>query len=342
MRGAWRFQQFTKRLLPRAIILLYHRVAELLPDPQLLAVTPQHFAQHLEILRNYGHPAQLKRIDEILRYRNIGHRTVIVTFDDGYADNLYNAKPLLERYEIPATVFVATGYTDNSREFSSDELERVLLQPGTLPQMLRLTVDGKTHQWDLREAARYSEEGFERNRFWNVADPENPTPRHLVYRSLHTLLRPLPPGDRRRALDDLLNWAGVNCDSRPTHRALSPDEVVRLAAGGLVDIGCHTVTHPVLSALPTAMQRREIIRSKTRLEEVLGQRVGTFAYPYGTRSDYSEETVTIVREAGFSLACSNFPGLVQRAVPLYELPRLLVRDWNGEEFARRLQDWFRA
>lgn len=341
MRGAWRLGQFAKSFLPGVIILLYHRVARLLPDPQLLAVTPEHFAEHLEILRTYGSPLPLKRIDKCLRYPNLGQRAVIVTFDDGYTDNLYNAKPLLERYDIPATVFVMTGYLENNREYFCDELERVLLQPGTLPETLRLVVNEETHQWELGEATRYREEDFEPNRFWNVADSGNPTARHSMYRSLHNLLRPSPPEERRRIVDDIVAWAGAESVSRPTHRVLSPDEVCSLADGGLIEVGSHTVTHPVLSALPKARQRDEITRSKSRLEQILGGPVTSFAYPYGTRSDYTAETVVAVREAGFNRACSNFRGVVWPAQDRWQLPRCLVRDWDGEEFARRLRDWFR-
>ena len=94
----------------QAIILLYHRVAEVPCDPQLLCVSPKHFGQHLEHLRQkyevVGLPELVERVNERWRPR----RAAVITFDDGYADNLWNAKPLLEQYETPATVFAATGY----------------------------------------------------------------------------------------------------------------------------------------------------------------------------------------------------------------------------------------
>src|SRR5215510_103661 len=114
----------TSRFIPGAVILLYHRVTELSSDPQLLCVSRQHFAEHLEILRKYGFPIALKHVDQTRR----GRPGVILTFDDGYADNLNNAKPLLERYDVPATVFVTTGYVGSRREFWKDYLERIFLQ----------------------------------------------------------------------------------------------------------------------------------------------------------------------------------------------------------------------
>jgi len=140
-------------------------------------------------------------------------------------------------------------------------------------------------------------------------------------------------------LDELLAWAGAESVSRPTHRTLSPDEVVCLADGNLVEIGAHAVTHPVLSGMPAGLQRTEIRQSKTWLEEILGRGVSSFAYPFGTRSSYTQETVGMVREAGFMSACSNFRGLVQNGVNPYELPRYLVRNWPGEDFAHRLREW---
>ena len=324
------FRWFRNRFAPRALILLYHRVTELPSDPQLLCVTPQHFAEHLEILRRHGRPMRLQELNRALRNVDLAHRAVVVTFDDGYADNLYSAKPLLDRYDVPATAFVTSGYTGHEREFWWDELERLFLQPGILPDRLRLSINGSCYEWELGEAAHYSDQDFGRHRCWNVLEKDDPSPRQRLYRSVCQLLRPLPERARLKALDDLLGWAGVRVMGRPTHRSLSPDEVVLLAEGRLVEIGAHTLTHPVLSALPAAEQRTEIQGSKSRLESILRHPVTSFAYPYGSRSDYTAETVALVRDAGFTYACSNCAQVVWRGSDTFQLPRVLVRDWDGE------------
>ncbi len=86
-------------------------------------------------------------------------------------------------------------------------------------------------------------------------------------------------------------------------------EIQELANGGLVEIGAHTVTHPVLSRVAKDVQCVEIEQSKASLEQMLGRPVKNFAYPYGGRADYAPESVTAVRKAGFESACSNYPGL---------------------------------
>jgi peptidoglycan/xylan/chitin deacetylase (PgdA/CDA1 family) len=327
------------RVSPGSLILLYHRVVELPSDPQLLCVTPKHFAEHLEILRKQCRPIRLQQLAEASRNGNLPHLTVAVTFDDGYADNLYNAKPTLERYDMPATVFVTTGKMGNEREFWWDELERLLLQPATLPETLRLSINGSTHQWDLGKVPYDCEEEYQSYRRWNVLKQDDPTPRQRLYRSLCQLLRPLLECERGKVLDELLAWTGAESVGRPTHRTLSYDEVTCLGKEGLIDIGSHTVTHPVLSALSTAAQRTEIQRSKARLEEILGRPLTSFAYPYGTQSDYTAETTFMVRDAGFTCACSNFPAIIVGGTDRFQLPRLIVRDWDGEAFAHRLGEW---
>ncbi len=84
------------RFAQGTVILLYHRVAELPSDPQLLCVTPQHFAEHLEILRKHANPMSLQQLVKTLQAGKLPRRGVLVTFDDGYVDNLNNAKPLLK------------------------------------------------------------------------------------------------------------------------------------------------------------------------------------------------------------------------------------------------------
>ena len=332
-------RELRNRFAHAPLILLYHRVSDLPSDPHLLSVTQAHFAEHLEILRRHTRPMLLRDMVRALRDNNVPRRAIAVTFDDGYADNLHNAKPLLERHDVPATIYVTSGYVGASREFFHDKLEEMFLQPGKLPQLLRLTIGGHTHYWDLGDDARYSEDAYQRNRAWHILKVENPTARHSVYRSLCQLFFTLQDDERRQALEALATWAGTKLSCRPTYRALEPEEVRMLTNGGLVEVGSHTMTHPVLSALPFAQQRDEIQQSKTFLEEMLGRPVMSFAYPYGTRSDYTAETVAIVREAGYDHACSNFEGLVWQGTDPWQLPRFLVRDWDAETFSRKLREW---
>jgi peptidoglycan/xylan/chitin deacetylase (PgdA/CDA1 family) len=332
----WRLRRWAKRIAPKALILLYHRVAEVSSDPQLLCVSPKHFAEHLEVLRRNYHPLSLRSLRRRLALNLWPPRSVVITFDDGYADNLHNALPLLEAADVPATVFVVAGQLDSRREFWWDDLERILLSTPVLPDQLNLTVDGLSYVWNLKSPN--SDDCSDQR--WHVLMEAEPTPRQAAYRELAALLRGMESQARERQLEQLAAWAGLAVEGRPAYRALTSDEVKALAQDGLVEVGAHTMTHPVLSNLPGEAQQAEIVSSKRRLEELLGQPVTSFSYPYGTQSDYTTDTVRLVREAGFDCACSNFPGLVTFASDPYQLPRFLVRDWDGGEFARRLEGWF--
>ena len=103
IRGIGRLRRLARSIsnifIRQAIVLLYHRVIELPSDPQLLCVSPRNFAEQLQVIRGYGRAIQVKALGKALQSGNRGRPVVVVTFDDGYADNLYHAKPLLERYE---------------------------------------------------------------------------------------------------------------------------------------------------------------------------------------------------------------------------------------------------
>ena len=334
-------RRFRNRSTPRTLILLYHRIAALRSDPWRLGVTPGHFAEHLEVLRQHASVLRLQQLSRAISEGDLPDRSVVVTFDDGYADNLHNAKPLLESHGVPATVFVTTGYVGRGREFWWDELERLLLQPGPLPGELSLSINGSAHRWELGEAAHYDEKAFRSHLRWRAWE-KPPSPRHFLYSSLWELLHRADESERQGVLEQLLRWADAELVGRPTHRALAPEEVLALVEGELVEAGAHTVTHPALSALQAALQREEILGSRRRLQEIIGRTVTSFAYPYGRRVDYSAVTVGIVRQAGFDCSCSNFAGAVGRGTDPLQLPRFQVQDWDGDEFARRLSWWFDA
>src|SRR3712207_5681827 len=94
-------RRLKERVASRAIILMYHRVTEVNSDPWALCVSPCHFAEHLQVLQKHGCLLRLQELVQCLKDGNLPRLAVTVTFDDGYADNLYNAKPLLERYDTP-------------------------------------------------------------------------------------------------------------------------------------------------------------------------------------------------------------------------------------------------
>lgn len=316
----------------RFLILTYHRVGNLRTDPWSMTVTPQHFLEHLEVLRQYAHPVTLKRLSRGFIEGNLPDRSVAVTFDDGYADNLYGAKPLLERYEIPATVFVVTEYIGHKLGIWWDQVNRLLLQPGALPEELHLRINDNHYQWKLSKAAQRSGGVSRYPPLWRVGWDDSIF-RYYLCHSLAELLRPLTEGERQKVLNELLVWADAEPGVQPGHRSLSHEELVALAQTELIEVGAHTMTHPMLSLIPEASQRHEILGSKIRLEESLGQRVNSFAYPFGVPA---AGTVGIVREAGFTCACLLAQKYVNPLTDRFQLPRVAVEDWNGERFARWL------
>lgn len=330
-------RRLLRRLSRRAVILLYHRIAAIRPDPYRLAVQPQHFAEQLEVLRKRAHPIPLASLATALRRGSLPPRAIVVTFDDGYADNLYHAKPLLERTDVPATAFVTSGDLDRMREFWWDRLERILLDTPRLPDELSLRISGESRAWSLDlTTAAYGSVNAELHRSWSLEDGGTQTPRHALFRELYALLRGSSHDERESTLAHLQLWAGSTDAPRASHRALLGEELLRLADGELVEIGAHTVTHPALASLPLEAQRAEIVGSKNQLEHILGRRVTSFSYTHGSRNT---ETVRAVREAGFLCACSSTPAAVWSGADIYQLPRIEVRDCDGDTFEQRLRDW---
>jgi peptidoglycan/xylan/chitin deacetylase (PgdA/CDA1 family) len=316
------------------MILVYHRVADAKVDPFALSVSPKHFAQQLEVLKSIANPISLRDLVRAESDQQLPERPICITFDDGYADNLHNAKPAMIEAGVPGTVFVTPGYLDVPDDLWWDELTRLVLDPKSRRDELNVTVQGTHYSYVFPQ-----ENGPESNRRWKAWDPA-PGPRQTAYLELHTLLIALSDADRAQAMEQLRGgaaWFG----NRQKHRCLTEAELRELAFGDIVEIGAHTLTHPVLSTLTPEQQQEEIGGSKRRLEEMTGKRVTSFAYPYGKKNHYSQQTVKTVQANGFDCACSNFGGLVTRTSNRFALPRFQPMDWEGDRFAEIVESWYR-
>jgi peptidoglycan/xylan/chitin deacetylase (PgdA/CDA1 family) len=322
------------------LILVYHRVTVQEVDPYGLSVTPQHFSEHLEVL---GRDYQVLSLPEVVRRLDDGRiprRAVTITFDDGYADNLYEARPLLTRHGLPATVFIVAEAVWRQQEFWWDELGWLLLRPGNLPAAFRWDGTGRSYEWRLGDMAHYGADDHRRHVGWTLGSAQPAHPRQRFFRSMWQLAKLLSEVERGDLIQQIRRWAGAEPAGRPNHRPLSPEEVSLLERGGLIQVGAHSLTHPILSRLSAAEQQEEIQRGKERLEDILGHEVAMFAYPYGSRADYSAETMKLAQAVGFQAACANFRGLVQRGSDRFQFPRMGMANWGGEDFARRLRGWF--
>ncbi len=303
------------RFAPSGLILLYHRIADPPSDPFGLSVTPAGFAEHLEVIRKLARPTSLPDLVRSLGGRRVPRRAVVLTFDDGYADNLHAARPLLERFEIPATVFIATGYVGGDREFWWDDLERSLFTPGTSPRIPEVLQGaggsrGSDGVGDFGESDALGHRGF------RYADAGSPHPRHSLYREIYPILQAMPPEARDRAIGDLRRSAGLADLARADRRPLSGEELARLAESPLIDLGAHTIDHPLLTALPGPGRRLEILGSKASLEEMIGR-----------------------REAGFASACTTRVARLSRGEFPMDLPRVVPEGEDGASFERFLRRW---
>jgi len=335
-----RARRLVARFLPTAVVLAYHRVASPPQDPQLMCVSPAHFAEHLRLMRQAGECVTLR---DLVRWGAVGHvprRAIVVTFDDGYADNLEVAEPLLRAAGVPATVFVASGGLDVGRHFWWDEIEALLLHTGEVPAEITLTASGRRFAWTLKTADPSSTAmaGPEVTR-WDVARPETPSPRQAAYRDITRLCRGLAPDERDMALRSLVAQLG---EPRAVsgHRRLNPAGVAELAASAVVEVGAHGVSHTPPSVLSPQRRAEEFLDGKHQLEEMSGRSVDLLSYPFGAPDDLTSDCGRVALDCGYMAACANSPRLVWRQSDPYRLPRFLVRDWDGEHFASRLEAWF--
>lgn len=317
MKGSWRIKKAVHRLRrhlrPGAIILNYHRIADLPSDPYCVA--PNNFAQHVEYVRRMCNPMNLLDMVDAVQNGSCPERAVVITFDDGYVETLLQAYPLLTNAQVPATVFVIAGDIDRPARSWEDMLEQVLIHTTSVPSRLRLSVRGEEYEWSIGGAEQ----------------------RQRVNTALCQLLRPLEAAEQLEVVNGLATWAGLCGSEHPSYRPMASTELIQLTQDGLVEVGAHTLTHSMLSTLPTDAQQAEIVGGRERLEAIVRKPVLTFAYPHGQDTDFTNETVEIVKTAGFHVACTTIPGAVERGADLFRLRRYYAGNWDPETFKKNLE-----
>ena len=309
----------------RPAILMYHRVAHELHDPWTLAVSPQAFEKQMAYLKDHR---TVMSLDEIVKERKHGMlppHAIAITFDDGYRDNLVHALPILAKHDLPATVFIATGYIGREQPFWWDELAAMILASPAAMHASHVCA-GRTISldWDGPERADRSGKWLA----WNMPR----TARQRSYIAIWGRLRYAGVAERDAVMHCLRQRLTTQID--PIALPMNDAELSQLTAGGLVQLGAHTVNHPSLPHMGPRERRQELEQSREMCSRFSTAPVDDFSYPFG---DADAAVRSEVVDLGFSSACSTRSGFLdEEQSDLHLLPRITVRNCSLRSFINRI------
>jgi len=292
-------------------ILAYHRVNND-NDPFLPATSCSVFEKQMEFLaQNYNVLTVDRAVDGIVR-NDVPENAIALTFDDGYRDNYLNAFPILKRYSLPATIFLATGVIGSKRILWHDQVFAA---------------------FKATSASSLADFGAGNG----VLDLDSVESRLAAQSRVLEYLWTLDQGDRDQAICRLHERLKISQSAgESTGRImLSWEEVGEMSRYG-IHFGAHTVNHPILSRLSYDDARREIDSSKKAIENALHVPVTSFAYPVGRPADYTPEIKTFIEEAGFRCGLTMVLGNNEAGSDRYELRRIAPWDEDCDLFGLRL------
>ena len=305
---------------------MYHRIAVAAADPWGLAVPPTLFEQQLAWLKQWRLVLPLREFGRLHSSGRLPANAVGITFDDGYACNALMAAPLLRKYDLPATMFLATGYISSPEEFWWDALERIIQR--TNSERLSISLGEGPSEFRLGPP-----DSFSASSKWR-ATTTPASKRQAVYLNLWEKLRATSDEKRRQAIADLHHQTHIPTAARPSYRVMTASEVAGLVETNLIDIGAHSVTHPVLYKLSSFEQKLEIEGSREACFELVGRSPNAFAYPYGA---YDQNVVDHVAACGFDIGCTTEAYGAGSNSRILTMPRLAVGAWNGSQLADALR-----
>lgn len=279
---------------PRLSILIFHRVRARTDAIFPAEVDAAHFERLMRFVARSFNIMTLVDAACRLQRGELPPRALVVTFDDGYADNVDVALPILQRCGLVASFFVSTGFLDGGRMWNDSVIEIVRACP-------HATIDLEAF-------------GL------GVCALKGPADRRVAIEMVLSRIKYMTLSARDEAIAHLKRLSGVA--RLPVDLMMRSDQVRQLHRAGM-EIGGHTVNHPILTTLTPAEVEHEIAAGRNRLQEIIDAPVDVFAYPNGKPvRDYDASHVELLRRLGFAAAVSTAPGVAQPGDDLYQLPRL--------------------
>lgn len=291
----------------RLSILIFHRVLAV-PDALFPEeIDARRFAEKMDLLGSVFNVLPLAEAVERLAQGRLPARAACVTFDDGYADNHDVALPILQRFGVPATFFIASGYLEGRCMWNDTVIHAVRHAPGPTLDLASL--------------------GLGAHRVGSIEERRA---------TVHALLKAIKylSSDQRAGIAE---GVAAAAQARPASELMMTHAQVRSVHSAGMEIGGHTVSHPILARLSLTEAEREMADGKAQLESIIGGPVRLFAYPNGKPTeDFGPEHVALARKLGFRAAVTTAWGGARRSSDPFQLPRFTPWDRQPGRFAVRL------
>ncbi len=271
----------------RLTVLSYHRVDDASKPgfdtfkPNVSA-TPSAFRQQMEYVKRHYNVIRCEDLASWLQGQcDLPPRAALITFDDGYGDNFTYAYTVLQDLGLSATIFLCTGHIGTDVPFYWDLaaycFAHAQMNGAELPLM------GLAEWKDAASRDRLEKQWVER-------------------------AKRRSEGERNAALEELARVLDVHIPTGAFNELyLNWDQVRELSNNG-IEMGAHTVSHPILAAISLDRARNEVAASKERIEAEIGKPVTSFAYPNGGQEDLSPGVIDMLRGTGLELAFTLMPG----------------------------------
>ncbi|MFC5269472.1 polysaccharide deacetylase family protein [Adhaeribacter terreus] len=324
---------------PQAAVLMYHRVAEVKSDIWDITVSPENFEYQLQILQQSGNVISLSELTGNASKNRLKSGNIALTFDDGYADNYHFAKPLLEKYKLPATFFITTSNIGKKTEFWWDELENLILFTEHLPTFFSMNINGEDLNFELLQEAELTPEQQQINRNWKACEETPPNMRCAMYLKLWQTLRPLPQKKQQQELQKLRDWAGKAISPRSGYESMTENQLRDLSRNPLFEIGAHTVSHAALGFHDITFQEKEIRENRNLLRDITNQPVDLLSYPYG---HFNTQTLQAANQTKFKAAFTTREEFVKNQTEPLQMGRFQIKDLPPEKFSAQfnlVQRW---
>jgi len=290
----------------KLFILIFHRV---LDEPDYMRpgeVDKSRFTWQMSLLGKYFNVLPLADALEKMQSNSLPARAVCITFDDGYSDNYLNALPILKQFQLSATFFIASGYLNGGRMWNDTIIE-------ALRQYTGLTLDLTKIQLGIFNTSTKEEKAK--------------TASQIILEIKH-----LSPEIRA----EYTGYISSFVQELPNNLMLTDEQLIKLHRSGM-EIGGHTVTHPIMAKMPVEKVQQEIDGNQQRLESLLETHIRFFAYPNGKPgSDYLPEQVQLIEDAGYLGAVSTQWGVATKNSDLFQLPRFTPWDNSPVRFMLRM------